>query len=90
MTTQTPTPTDNERLGTLEGTVSQMSERMSDMQSHMNSHSAENNAAFDRLHNDVTRLHNDINNLRTLMFMGFGLMWATMVGGFIAILTINP
>ncbi len=42
MTTQTPTPTDNERLSTLEGTVGQMSERMSDMHSQMISHNENN------------------------------------------------
>ncbi len=35
-------------------------------------------------------LERGVDSLRSLMFKGFGLLWATMVGGFIAILTINP
>ena len=68
MTTQTPTPTDNEWLARLEGIVEQVVVRLDSVEK-------------------------SVDNLRslliTLLFAGFGLMWATMVGGFIAILTFN-
>ena len=42
----------------------------------------------------LDNLERSVDSLRTLMFMGFGLMWATMVGGFIAVfvavLSIDP
>ena len=64
MTTQTPTPSDNERISRLEGIVEQMNQRLLEIQSQLNSQ-------------------------RSLFFTGMGIMWATMVGGFIAILTFN-
>ena len=64
MTTQTPTPSDNERLSRLEGIVEQMNQRLPEIRSQLNSQ-------------------------RPLFFTGMGIMWATMVGGFIAILTFN-
>ena len=80
MTTQTPSPTDNERLRGLEGEVRQMNLRFSDLAS--------------RLTDGQNNLQSQINNLRLIVFAGFGLIWATMVGGFIAILSaianINP
>ena len=42
----------------------------------------------------LDNLERSVDSLRTLMFTGFGLMWATMVGGFtavfVAVLSIDP
>ena len=42
----------------------------------------------------LDNLVRSVDSLRTLMFMGFGLMWTSMVAGFIAVfvavLSINP
>ena len=69
MTTQTPTPSDNERISRLEGIVEQMNRRLLEIQTQLNSQ-------------------------RSLFFTGMGIMWATMVGGFIAVfvavLSIDP
>ena len=69
MTTQTPTPSDNERLSRLEGVVEQILVRLDS-------------------------LERSVDNLRIILFTGFGLMWATMVGGFtavfVAVLSIDP
>ena len=75
MTTQTPTPTDNERIAHLEGVVEQVVVRL------------------DGIDRRLDGVEKSVDNLRslliTLLFAGFGLMWATMVGGFIAILTFS-
>ena len=69
MTTQTPTPSDNERRSRLEGVVEQILVRLDS-------------------------LERSLDNLRIILFTGFGLMWATMVGGFtavfVAVLSIDP
>ena len=42
----------------------------------------------------LLEIQSQLNSQRTLFFTGFGLMWATMVGGFIAVfvavLSIDP
>ena len=37
----------------------------------------------------LDNLERSLDNLRIILFTGFGLMWTTMVAGFIAILTFN-
>ncbi len=40
---------------------------------------------LDSLERRLDNLERSLDSLRNFMFMGFGLLWATMVGGFIAI-----
>lgn len=82
MTTQTTPPTDNERIAHLEGLVEQIVARLDSIERRLDNLEA-------RLDSLQSRLDGRIDSLRNLMFMGFGLLWATMVGGFIAILTFN-
>ena len=75
MTTQTPSPTDNDRLSRLEGGFEQMNERFSNLE-----------REFGQFRGEV---HNELGRLRSIIFTGFGVTWASMIGGFIAILTLN-
>ncbi len=49
---------------------------------------------LDSIERRLDNLERSLDNLRNLTFIGFGLLWATMVGGFIAIFVaisnINP
>ncbi len=78
MTTQTPTT--EERLSRLEGAYEQVNERLGDLRTDVSSLRSEMN---ERL-NDLARRQD---NFRNTMLLLVGGVWATMIGGFIAIFT---
>ena len=78
MTTQTPTT--EERLSRLEGAYEQVNERLGDLRTDVSSLRSEMN---ERL-NELARRQDNFRNTVVLLVGG---VWATMVGGFIAIFT---
>ncbi len=77
MTTDTSPPPDSERISHIEGALEQIVLRFESME-----------RRFDGMDRRLDAMDRRIDGLRNMMFIGFGLLWATMVGGFIAILTI--
>ena len=43
----------------------------------------------EQMNQRLPEIRSQLNSQRSLFFTGMGIMWATMVGGFIAILTFN-
>ena len=43
----------------------------------------------EQMNRPLLEIQSQLNSQRSLFFTGMGIMWATMVGGFIAILTFN-
>ena len=78
MTTQTPTT--EERLSRLEGAYEQVNERLGDLRTDVSSLRSEMN---ERL-NELARRQDNFRNTVVLLVGG---VWATMIGGFIAIFT---
>ena len=78
MTTQTPAT--EERLSRLEGAYEQTNERLVDLRSDMNER-------LNELARGQAALREEMNSFRNTMLLLIGGMWATMIGGFIAIFT---
>lgn len=74
MTTQTPAT--EERLSRLEGAYEQVNERLADMNERLN-----------ELARGQDTLRSEMNSLRNTMLLLIGGVWATVVGGFIALFT---
>ncbi len=78
MTTQTPTT--EERLSRLEGAYEQVNERLGDLRADMNER-------LNELAGGQAALRLEVNSLRNTMLLLIGGVWATTVGGFIALFT---
>ncbi len=78
MTTETPST--EERLSRLEGAYEQVSERLGDLRSDMNER-------LNELARGQEALREDMNSFRNNMLLLIGGVWATVVGGLIAIFT---
>lgn len=78
MTTQTPAT--EERLSRLEGAYEQVNERLGDLRADMNERLSE-------LAGGQAALRSEVNSLRNTMLLLVGGVWATTVGGFIALFT---
>ena len=100
MTTQTPST--EERLSRLEGAYEQVSERLGDLRSEMNALREEVQRGQEALREEMQRGHEalreemqrgqdslraDINSFRSNMLLLMGGVWATVVGGLIALFT---
>ena len=92
MTTQTPAT--EERLSRLEGAYEQVNERLGDLRADVD-RLAQGQAALreemhrgdDALREEIRGLREEMNSLRNIMLLLIGGVWATTVGGFIAIFT---
>ncbi len=78
MTTQTPTT--EERLSRLEGAYEQVNERLADLRADMNERLSE-------LAGGQAALRSEMNSRFNTLLVLLGGVWATTVGGFIAIFT---
>lgn len=78
MTTQTPAT--EERLSRLEGAYEQVNERLGDLRADMNER-------LNELAGGQAALRSEVNSLRNTMLLLIGGVWATTVGGFIALFT---
>ena len=85
MTTQTPST--EERLSRLEGAYEQVSERLGDLRSEMNALREEVQRGQEALRSEMNALRADINSFRSNMLLLMGGVWATVVGGLIALFT---
>ena len=84
MTTDTSPPPDSERISHIEGSMEQIVLRFASIDQRF----VGMEQRFDGVDRRFDAMERSISSLRNLMFIGFGLIWATMVGGFIAILTL--
>ena len=78
MTTQTPAM--EERLSRLEGAYEQVNGRLADLTQEMH-------RGDDALREEMRGLRSEVNSLRNTLLLLIGGVWATMVGGFIALFT---
>ena len=85
MTTQTPTT--EERVSRLEGAYEQVNERLADLRTDVNSLRGEMNERLGEMNERLNDLARRQDNFRNTMLLLVGGVWATMIGGFIAIFT---
>ena len=85
MTTQTPAT--EERLSRLEGAYDQVNERLGDLARGQTALREEIHQGDATLREEIRGLRSEMNSLRNTMLLLIGGVWATMVGGFIALFT---
>ena len=89
MTTQTPAT--EERLSRLEGAYEQVNERLGELargQDALREEMRQGDAALrEEMHRGQDALRSEMNSLRNTLLLLIGGVWATMVGGFIALFT---
>ena len=85
MTTQAPAT--EEHLSRLEGAYEQVNERLADLRADMNQRLNELARSQTALREEINTLCAEMNSFRNTMLLLIGGVWATTVGGFIALFT---
>ena len=85
MTTRA-TPDIPERVSRLEGAYEQVTERLRDLAEALQGLRAEMRAEIDSLRSEIGGVRAEISSLKTTIIVIGGALWASTVGGFIALL----
>ena len=85
MTTQTPAT--EERLSRLEGAYEQVNERLGDLRADVTRLAQSQDAFREEVREEVRSLRSEMNSRFNILLLLIGGVWATTVGGFIALFT---